>query len=75
MAEHGVIRHIGRYAFSGHYIADVRTRESAGLGSAAGKGGVSWKRHDDSVVSKVSEQASHTRVARTAPSWPACLHQ
>jgi hypothetical protein len=49
-----VVRHIGRHAFSGHYITDVRTREPpSGLGAQEPK--VTWKRYDDSVVSKVSQ--------------------
>ncbi|CAN0451256.1 unnamed protein product, partial [Ectocarpus fasciculatus] len=40
----GILHHLGRHAFAGHYVTDVREEGRKG-----------WKRYDDSVVSPVTE--------------------
>jgi hypothetical protein len=45
-----VIRHLGKWAFSGHYITDIRQAQ-AQEGNTDAK--ISWKRYDDSAVSEV----------------------
>lgn len=80
-----VLHHLGRHAFAGHYVTDVRDRGSGafrgygvhgkdgvlevtgGDGSAAGAGrggGGGWKRHNDSLVSPVSEATALEGAAR-----------
>ena len=70
----GVLHHLGRNAFAGHYVTDVREvshgpgeskrhEEEQGKGDSNAEVG-RWKRHDDSVVSPVSEATALDGPAR-----------